>query len=64
MCYVFADYALDEALYELRQAGTPVALDRKVFDVLAYLIYHRDRLVTKEELLDNLWPGQVVGGPP
>jgi DNA-binding winged helix-turn-helix (wHTH) protein len=58
---VFGDYELDEQLYELRRDGAPVALDRKVFDVLAYLIQHRERLVPKEELLDKLWPGQVVG---
>jgi DNA-binding winged helix-turn-helix (wHTH) protein len=38
-----------------------VELERKVYDVLAYLIQHRDRLVTKDELLDQLWPGQVMG---
>jgi DNA-binding winged helix-turn-helix (wHTH) protein len=54
MRYVFGDYELDEQLYELRHAGMPVALDRKVFDVLAYLIQHRERLVPKEELLEKL----------
>lgn len=61
MRYVFGDYELDEQLYELRRAGEPVELERKVYDVLAYLIQHRERLVTKDELLDQLWPGQVVG---
>jgi TolB-like protein/DNA-binding winged helix-turn-helix (wHTH) protein len=61
MRYLFGDYELDEQLYELRRDGAPVALDRKVFDVLAYLIQNHERLVTKEELLDTLWPGQVVG---
>jgi len=61
MRYVFGDYELDEQLYELRRAGEGLKLDRKVFDVLAYLIQHRERLVPKEELLDKLWPEQVVG---
>lgn len=60
MRYVFGDYELDEQLYELRRAGEAVELERKVYDVLTYLIQHRDRLVTKDELLDQLWPGQAV----
>jgi DNA-binding winged helix-turn-helix (wHTH) protein len=56
MRYAFGDYELDEQLYKLRHAGEAVKLDRKVFDVLAYLIQQRDRVVTKEELLDKLWP--------
>ena len=61
MIYRFADCELDEPLYQLRRNGVPVALEPKVFDVLAYLVQHRDRVVSKDELLDKLWPGQVVG---
>ncbi|NOT58213.1 MAG: transcriptional regulator, partial [Deltaproteobacteria bacterium] len=57
----FADCELDESLYQLRRNGAPVAVEPKVFDVLAYLLQHRDRVVSKDELLDKLWPGQVVG---
>lgn len=57
MMYVFGDYELDTALYELRSAGAPSKLEPRVFNVLAYLIQHRDRVVTREELLDHLWPG-------
>jgi DNA-binding winged helix-turn-helix (wHTH) protein len=56
MRHVFGDYEPDEQLYELRHAGMPVALDRKVFDVLAYLIEHHDRLVAKEEM--SCQPGE------
>jgi TolB-like protein/DNA-binding winged helix-turn-helix (wHTH) protein len=61
MRYVFGDYELDEQLYELRRAGESLKLDRKVFDVLTYLVQHHERLVTKDELLETLWPGQIVG---
>src|SRR5262245_1186721 len=61
MPYVFGNYELDEQLYELRCASVLVELERKVFDVLTYLIQHRNRVVTKEELLEKLWSGQVVG---
>jgi predicted ATPase/class 3 adenylate cyclase/DNA-binding winged helix-turn-helix (wHTH) protein len=60
MRYVFGDYALDTECYELRRAGTRLPLGPKAFDVLAYLLQHRDRAVTKEELLERLWPKQFV----
>jgi len=60
MIYVFADYELDTRLYELRAAGEPCKLEPRVFNVLAYLLEHRDVVVTHEELLDHLWPG--LGG--
>lgn len=61
MRYVFGDFELNDQLYELRQADRSIELERKVFDVLVYLIQHQDRLVTKDELLEQLWPEQVVG---
>ena len=60
MIYVFGDYELDTRLYELRCAGQPCKLEPQVFNVLAHLIAHRDRVVTKHELLDNLWPNQFI----
>jgi DNA-binding winged helix-turn-helix (wHTH) protein/predicted ATPase len=60
MIYAFGDYELDVPRYELRYAGKPVKLEPQVFNVLAYLIQHRDRVVTKEELLGQLWPGRFV----
>ena len=40
--------------------GQPVALGSRAFDVLQALIAHRDRVVTKDELLEIVWPGLVV----
>jgi class 3 adenylate cyclase/tetratricopeptide (TPR) repeat protein len=60
MIYIFGDCELDEALCELRHGGVPVKLEPKAFKVLAHLIEHRDRVVTKDELLTKLWPGQLV----
>ena len=45
---------LDVATLELRVQGEAVPVEPQVFDLLAYLIDHRDRVVPKEELLDNL----------
>ncbi|HEY6881940.1 MAG TPA: AAA family ATPase, partial [Polyangiales bacterium] len=51
---------LDLQLYQLRHAERLVPLEPKVFDVLRYLIEHRDRVATKHELLAALWPNEVV----
>ncbi len=40
--------------------GTPVTLGARAFDVLAYLDTHRDRVVTKSELLEHVWGGLAV----
>ena len=40
--------------------GAVVAVGARAFDVLMVLIERRDRLVTKDELLDAVWPGVVV----
>ena len=45
MRYAFGEYELDAQLYELRHAGTLLKIEPQVFNVLAYLIQHRDRTV-------------------
>jgi DNA-binding winged helix-turn-helix (wHTH) protein len=61
MRYLFGDYVLDTQRAELRGAEAPIKLRRKAFQVLAYLLAHRDRVVPKHELLEHLWPDQFVG---
>jgi pimeloyl-ACP methyl ester carboxylesterase/DNA-binding winged helix-turn-helix (wHTH) protein len=51
---------LDMSQFELRRDGTTVPMEPQAFDVLAYLISHRDRLVSKEELMDAVWGGRFV----
>ncbi len=53
--------AFDEARACLDGPAGPVALRRKSFDVLQYLIDRADRVVTKEEILENVWAGVTVG---
>jgi non-specific serine/threonine protein kinase len=45
---------------QLLVEGKPAALGGRAFDVLMALIDHRDRVLTKNELLDMVWPGLVV----
>ena len=61
MVYVFGELRLNERLYQLGYADETVPVEPHVFKLLVYLITHRDRVVTRNELFDNLWPGQVVG---
>ena len=58
--YVFGDYELDTRLHELRRAGDRLHVEPQVFDVLAHLFASRDRLVTKDELLDRVWGHRYV----
>jgi DNA-binding winged helix-turn-helix (wHTH) protein/tetratricopeptide (TPR) repeat protein len=53
--YKFAGFDLDSDAYKLTRGGCEIHLQPLVFDVLHYLIRHRDRIVSKEELLDALW---------
>ena len=60
MQYVFGDYTLDVQRDELRDAAGVVQLDRQVFAVLAYLVQHRDQVVRRQELFEQLWPDRFV----
>ena len=48
------------ALRQVRVDGKPVVLGSRAFDVMMALVEHRDRLVSKEELMDAAWPGLAV----
>jgi DNA-binding winged helix-turn-helix (wHTH) protein/TolB-like protein/Tfp pilus assembly protein PilF len=59
--YRFDGFHVDTLARVLRGGdGAQVALTAKAFDVLRYLLEHRDRLVGKDELLDAIWAGRVV----
>src|SRR5262245_10010609 len=61
MHYVFGDCTLDTQRYELRRGGVGLPLRRKVFQVLVYLIEQRDRVVSRDDLVAQVWPDQHVG---
>jgi DNA-binding winged helix-turn-helix (wHTH) protein len=60
MLYLFDDYTLDTQFYELRHAGALCPLEPQVFAILCYLIAHRDRVVTRQELLGHIWPERFI----
>lgn len=57
---VFDDCELDITRFELRRAGVVVHLEPQVFDVPLYLVRHRERVVSKTELLDGVWGDRFV----
>src|SRR5439155_21957494 len=60
MVYRFHDYTLDPAGRELQHRAHRIALEPKVFQVLLFLLEHRDRVVSKVELLEQCWPETFV----
>ena len=60
MVYRFHDYTLDPAGWELQHGAHRIALEPKVFQVLLFLLEHRDRVVPKAELLEQCWSETFV----
>ena len=60
MRYLFEDCVLDTDRRELRRGAELVAVEPQVFDFLAHLVRHRDRVVSKDELLASVWHGRIV----
>src|SRR5215468_1770486 len=58
--FQFEGYTLDFARSSLRAADRNVRLRPKAFEVLRYLVENADRLVTKEELIQAIWPNVIV----
>jgi DNA-binding winged helix-turn-helix (wHTH) protein len=56
----FGDHVLDTERRELRRGAEPVALEPQVFDLFVYLVRNRDRVVSKDDLIDNVWGGRIV----
>ena len=60
--YRFGDFVLEGAKRRLsrRDNGEPITLTAKTFDTLLYLVEHRDEVLSKDRLLNAVWPGVVV----
>jgi DNA-binding winged helix-turn-helix (wHTH) protein/TolB-like protein len=58
--FKFGPYTLNQAAIRLSKNGIEVELEPQVFNTLLFLIKKRDRVVTKDELLDKVWKGRVV----
>ena len=60
MIFQFNQITLDTGQYQLCLSGNPIPVEPQVFDLLAYLIENRERVVTRDELLEKLWQDKVV----
>ena len=60
MRYLFEDFALDTERRELRRGDAVVAVEPKVFDLLAYVIENHQRVVTRDDLIAQVWDGRIV----
>jgi len=60
MVLTFGDHRLDIKRRELRRGDELIELEPKAFDLLAFLVQHRDRVVSKDDLLQEVWGGRIV----
>lgn len=60
MNYQFGDCSLDTGGLELKRSGDLVALEPRVFRLIVCLIENRDRVVSKDELIERVWDQRIV----
>ncbi|WP_428410114.1 winged helix-turn-helix domain-containing tetratricopeptide repeat protein [Hyphococcus sp.] len=60
MIYRFGDLELDARAMELRREGQAVAVEPQVFALLLLLVENRDRLVSKDEMVEKIWDGRAI----
>jgi hypothetical protein len=58
--YLFEDFVLDTDRRELRRRAAGVPTTPQVFDLLDYPIQHRDRVASKDDLINAIWNGRIV----
>jgi TolB-like protein/Flp pilus assembly protein TadD len=58
--YLFEEYAFDTDRRELRRRADAVSIAPQVFDLLDYLIRNRERVVSKDDLINAVWNGRSV----
>ena len=60
MIYIFETFSLDVDRQELRRGANLVAVEPQVLDLLQYLIENRERVVSKDDLIEHVWDGRIV----
>src|SRR3984893_17408192 len=58
--FVFENHVLDTSRQELSCGGEGVPVEPQVFDLLRYLLENRDRVVSKDDLFENIWESRIV----
>src|SRR3954462_1624542 len=60
MKFFFSNQILNTDTRELSRSDMPIALEPQVFDLVVHLMENRDRVVSKEEVIDKIWKGRTV----
>ena len=60
MIFIFEAFSLDVDRQELRRGADLVAVEPQVLDLLQYLIENRERVVSKDDLIEHVWDGRIV----
>ena len=60
MLYLFEDFVLDTDRRELRRGANLLSVEPKVFDLLAYVVENRERVVSKDDLVAAVWGGRII----
>ena len=60
MPYRFGPFELDMARFELRADGAPCSVEPQVFSLIALLVENRERLVSRDEIIEKVWDGRIV----
>lgn len=60
MAIRFADFEIDPDRYELRRAGAALAVEPLVFDLLLFLARNPGRVISRDEIVEQVWQGRVV----
>jgi len=58
--FAFGDYSLDTNRRELTRGSELISIGPQVFDLLAYLVQNRERVVSKDDLIEYVWGGRIV----
>jgi len=58
--FIFDNQTLDTERRELLRDGAPIPVQPQVFDLLVYLVQNRGRVVSKEDLIGQVWDGRTV----
>jgi len=58
--FSFGDFQFDQNTGELTRQGEPVALEPQALQLLGFLVEHRDRIVSKDDLIEEIWDGRAI----
>ena len=60
MIFTINNCTVDTGAYQIRRDGQVIPVEPQVFDLLVLLLKNRDRLVTKDEIIEHIWHGRIV----